>query len=72
VARSRQSSEYGSETAAARRSRPPGPKLLRFHHVGLEDIADRVWSVFFGPVFLGWLDEDDYRIMEVQDHRRRC
>jgi transposase InsO family protein len=46
--------------------------LLRFEYVGLEEIADRVWGVYYGPVFLGWLDEDDYRIMDVRNHRRRC
>lgn len=46
--------------------------LLRFDHVGLEEIAEGVWSVYYGPVFLGWLDEDDYRIMDVRAHRRRC
>ena len=45
--------------------------LLRFDHVGLEEIAEGVWAVYYG-VFLGWLDEDDYRIMHVRAHRRRC
>jgi len=38
----------------------------------LEEIAEGVWAVYYGPVFLGWLDEDDYRIMDVRAHRRRC
>ena len=46
--------------------------LLRFDYVGLEEIAEGVWAVYYGPVFLGWLDEDDYRIMDVRAHRRRC
>ena len=46
--------------------------LLRFNYVGLEEIAEGVWAVYYGPVFLGWLDEDDYRIMDVRAHRRRC
>lgn len=46
--------------------------LLRFDYVGLEEIADGTWAVYYGPVFLGWLDEDDYRIMDVKAHRRRC
>jgi len=45
--------------------------LLRFDHVRLEEIAEGVWAVYYGPVFLGWLDEDDYRIMHVRAHRRR-
>jgi hypothetical protein len=39
-------------------------KVLRFETVGLEEIAERVWSVFYGPIFL---DEDDYRIMDVRE-----
>jgi transposase InsO family protein len=46
--------------------------LLRFDYVGLEEISDGCWAVYYGPVFLGWLDEDDYRIMDVRNHRRRC
>jgi hypothetical protein len=45
--------------------------LLKYKAVGLEQIADGVWSVFFGPVHLGWLDEADFRIMDVQDRVRR-
>ena len=45
--------------------------LLRFETVGLEEIADGVWAVYYGPVFLGWLDEDDYRIMDVKGRKRR-
>ena len=45
--------------------------LLHRHHVGLEQIADGVWSVFFGSVHLGWLDEADFRIMDVQGKNRR-
>jgi putative transposase len=46
--------------------------LLRFDYVGLEEIAEGTWAVYYGPSFLGWLDEDDYRIMDVKAHRRRC
>lgn len=45
--------------------------LLHGYDVGLEQINDGVWSVFFGPVHLGWLDEADYRIMDVQGKKRR-
>lgn len=44
---------------------------LKQHLVGLEQIAEDVWSVFFGPVHLGWLDEADYRIMDVKERARR-
>jgi putative transposase len=45
--------------------------LLGRENVGLEEIGSGVWSVFFGPVHLGWLDETDRRIMDVLDSRRR-
>lgn len=46
-------------------------QVLRFATVGLEEIAERVWAAYYGPIFLGWLDEDDYRIMDVRGVRRR-
>lgn len=45
--------------------------LLGRKDVGLEEVGDRVWSVYFGPVHLGWLDEADFRIMDVQGRKRR-
>jgi putative transposase len=45
--------------------------LLGREEVGLEEVGDGVWAVFFGPVHLGWLDESDYRIMDVQGRTRR-
>jgi transposase InsO family protein len=45
--------------------------LLKGLDVGLEQVGDRVWSVYFGPVHLGWLDERDYRIMDVKEQSRR-
>jgi len=45
--------------------------VLVDHHVGLETIGDGLHSVFFGPLHLGWLDERDFRIMDVKDHTRR-
>jgi putative transposase len=45
--------------------------VLKGHHVGLETIGDGVHSVFFGPLHLGWLDERDYRIMDIKDRTRR-
>ncbi|MDP2857073.1 MAG: hypothetical protein Q8P50_03745 [Bacillota bacterium] len=46
--------------------------LLKHTIVGLEQISEDVWSVFYGPVHLGWLDEADYRIMDVKERSRRC
>jgi transposase InsO family protein len=46
-------------------------RLLDNQIVGLEPIAETVCSVFFGPVHLGWLDESDFRIMDVRGHQRR-
>jgi putative transposase len=45
--------------------------LLARKDVGLEEVGENVWSVYFGPVHLGWLDESDYRIMDVQGRKRR-
>jgi putative transposase len=45
--------------------------LLGREEVGLEEVGDGVWSVFFGGVHLGWLDESDYRIMDVKGRTRR-
>jgi putative transposase len=45
--------------------------LLGRLEVGLEEVGDGLWSVFFGPMHLGWLDERDYRIMDVTGRKRR-
>jgi hypothetical protein len=45
--------------------------LLKYRAVGLEQIDDQVWSVYFGPTHLGWLDEADFRIMDVKSRTRR-
>lgn len=46
--------------------------LLKGRKVGLEPIGDGVFAVYFGPLRLGWLDEVDYRIMDVKERARRC
>jgi hypothetical protein len=35
---------------------------LKQHHIGLEEIDDRIWSIYFGRVLLARLDERDYII----------
>jgi putative transposase len=45
--------------------------VLTHQPVGLEQVAEAVWSVYYGPVHLGWLDEADYRIMDVKERKRR-
>lgn len=45
--------------------------LLGRLQVGLEEVGGGLWSVFFGPLHLGWLDETDYRIMDVLGKKRR-
>lgn len=45
--------------------------LLKHEHIGFEEVGEGLWSAYFGPVHLGWLDERDYRIMDVKGHRRR-
>lgn len=46
-------------------------RLLVREHVALEQIAVSLWSVYFGPIHLGWLDEQDYRIMDVRRLRKK-
>ncbi len=46
-------------------------QLLGRLTVGLEEVGDRAWSVFFGPVHLGWPDERGYRIMDVKGRKPR-
>lgn len=45
--------------------------LLSRLDVGLDEVGEGVWSVFFGPIHLGWLDESDYRIMDIKGRTRR-
>lgn len=45
--------------------------LLNGRRVGLEQVGDEVWSVYFAHLHLGWLDEADYRIMDVRKRTRR-
>ncbi|MGH7534509.1 MAG: IS481 family transposase [Gemmatimonadales bacterium] len=33
---------------------------LKQHHIGLEEVADGIWSIYFGRVLLARLDERDY------------
>lgn len=46
--------------------------LLKRKIVGLEQVAEDAWTVYFGPLRLGWLHEDDFRIMDVLEPARRC
>lgn len=39
--------------------------------VGLEPLASGTWNVFFGPMHLGWLDEQDYCIHDHRGHVHR-
>lgn len=41
--------------------------LLKNHIVGLEQIADGISSVHFGPLHLGWIDEADFCIMDMKE-----
>ena len=45
--------------------------LLKKEDIGLEEVGEGLWSVYFGPVPLGSLDERDFRIMDVIGDRRR-
>jgi putative transposase len=35
---------------------------LKQHHIGLEEVDDGIWSIYFGRVLLARLDEQDYII----------
>jgi len=37
-------------------------------HIGLEEIDDDIWEVYYGPIWLGRFDE---RIMLIKDDRGR-
>jgi putative transposase len=41
---------------------------LADEYIGLEEIDDGIWEVYYGPVWLGRFDE---RIMLIKDHRGR-
>ena len=45
--------------------------LLAHRVVALEQVGDRLWAVYYGPPRLGWLDEADYRIMDVKERAQR-
>jgi len=35
---------------------------LKQHHIGLVEVDDGIWSIYFGSVLLARLDEHDYII----------
>lgn len=37
-------------------------KALKHHPIGLEEIADGIWSIHFGRFRLGHIDERDYLV----------
>ena len=41
---------------------------LAGEYVGLEEIDDGIWDVYFGPLKLGRMDE---RILRIEDHKGR-
>jgi transposase InsO family protein len=41
---------------------------LAGEHVGLEEVGDGLWDVYFGPLKLGRMDE---RILRIEDHKGR-
>ncbi len=42
-------------------------RLLAHEYVALEPIAVSVWSVYFGPIHLGWLDETTISVSWTHD-----
>jgi transposase InsO family protein len=45
--------------------------LLGAEYIGLKEIADNVWTVFFGPVLLGWLHVPVGRILDHDGNSSR-
>ena len=45
--------------------------LLTHRDLGLEQINDELWAVYYGPQHLGWLDERTGRIMNLRRQSRR-
>ncbi len=39
-------------------------------YVGLDEVADGVWSVYFGNLLLGRLNERDYRMHAAHNRNR--
>lgn len=46
-------------------------KVLEGQYIGLEEVADGVWDVYYGPVRLGHFDERHYRIEDARGRRYR-
>ena len=44
--------------------------VLAEEYVGLEEVEDGTWSVYFGPVLLGRFSEHDYRIHGAHNRNR--
>ena len=45
--------------------------VLEEQYVGLEEVDNGLWEVYFGPLKLGRLDEQDYRIEDSRGRKRR-
>ena len=45
--------------------------LLGGEYVGLEEVADDIWAVYFGPVSLGWLHVKKGAILDHDGHSSR-
>lgn len=39
--------------------------VLKGEHVGLEEVGDGLWDLYFGPLRLGWFDERNYRLIDA-------
>lgn len=45
--------------------------VLEEQYIGLEEIDNGLWEVYFGPLKIGRLDEQDYRIEDSRGRKRR-
>ena len=46
-------------------------KVLEEQYIGLEEVDNGLWEVYFGSLKLGRLDEQDYRIEDSRGRKRR-
>ena len=45
--------------------------VLEAQFIGLEPIGPALWQVYFGPVTLGWFDEESFSLTDVNGYKSR-
>ena len=54
-----------------RKGRVPVSLVLRGEYIGLEEVDNGIWDVYFGPIWLGRLDERIMRIIDKYGNSQR-